>query len=145
MKHYPPITEWSPIFSIPDITFINLQYSDFIDDLNKIEDEFGVTVHNFHDLDQYNDIDDLAALCKSLDMVVSTKVTPPIISSGVGTPTKIANLRQSSWNNILFNPVSSSVEKFERDEWEPWDDVFLSIAEEIIKLKKKATYSKYKL
>ena len=92
-QHYPPITEWSPILTIPDVTFINLQYVDFADDLAKIKNEFGVTVHNFEDLDQYNNIDDLAALSAALDMVVSTKVTPPIITSGVGTPTKIANWR----------------------------------------------------
>ena len=34
-RHYPPITEWSPILTIPDITFINLQYKDFADDLAK--------------------------------------------------------------------------------------------------------------
>ena len=27
-QHYPPITEWSPILTIPDVTFINLQYVD---------------------------------------------------------------------------------------------------------------------
>ena len=82
---------WSPILTIPDVTFINLQYKDFADDLARVKDEFGVTVHNFDDLDQYGNVDDVAALSAALDMVVSTKVTPPIITSGVGTLTKIAN------------------------------------------------------
>jgi hypothetical protein len=112
---------------------------DFADDLAKIKDNFGVTVHNFDDLDQYNNVDDVAALCAALDMVVSTKVTPLIFSSGVGTPTKVANWRQSIWNNVLTNPVSSSVDMFERDTWEPWDTVFHLIAEDIFKLKDKTT------
>ena len=37
-----------------------------------------------------------------------------IISAGVGTPTKLANWRQSSWNNPLLNPKCSSVEIYER-------------------------------
>ena len=41
------------------------------------------------------------ALCAALDMAVTTKVTPMIFSSAVGTPTKIANLQQSIWNTIL--------------------------------------------
>ena len=94
-----------------------------------------MTVHDFGDLDQYNDVDDVAALCAALDMVVSTKVTPLIFSSGVGTPTKVANWRQSTWNSVLFNPVCSSVEMFHRDTGEPWGTVFRSIAEEILKLK----------
>ena len=145
LKHYPPISEWSPILTIPDITFINLQYKDFADDLTKIQNKLGVTVHNFDDLDHYNNIDDVAALCATLDMVVSTKVTPPIFSSGVGTSTKIANWRQSPWNNVLTNPVSSCVDMFERDTWETWDNVFRLIAEDIFKLKNKNICSQDKL
>ena len=134
LPNYTPISEWSPVLKVPDVTFINLQYTDSADDIAKIKDEFGVTVHNFEDIDQYNDIDDVAALCAALNMVVSTKLAPPFISSAVGTSTKIANWRQSSYNNILTNPVTSSYEMFERDTREPWDNVFSLIAKEILEL-----------
>ena len=137
LKHYPPISQWSNVLTIPDVTFINLQYSDFAEDLNEIENNLGVTVHNFDDLDQYNNVDDVAALCAALDMVVSTKVTPLIFSSGVGTPTMVANWRQSTWNSVLTNPVCSSVEMFHRDTGESWDNVFDSISKDILKLKGK--------
>ena len=110
-----------------------------MNDIAQVQDEFGVKVHNFEDLDQYNDIDDVAALCSALDMVVSTKVAPPFISSAVGTPTKIANWRQSSYNNILTNPVTSSYDMFDRDTWETWDNVFNLIAEDVFELKNKIT------
>ena len=74
--------------TIPEVTFINLQYIDFENDLNDIKNTFGVKVHNFEDLDQFNNIDDLTALSAALDFVVSAK-TASIISSGVGTDTKI--------------------------------------------------------
>ena len=133
LPNYSSISEWSEILSIPDVTFINLQSKDFADDLAKVKEELGVTVHNFDDLDQWNNLDDVAALCTALDMVVSTKTTVPLISVGVGTVTKLANWRQSTWNNILHNPAGSSVEIFERNTWEPWDNVFKSIAEDISK------------
>jgi len=141
MQNYAPISEWSPIFKLHGITYINLQYVDFECDLSKIKNEFGVTVHNFDDLDHYNDLDNVAALSAALDMVVSTKVTVPQISAGVGTVTKLANWRQSPWNNILFNPVGPSVDIFERNTWEPWHKVFNKIAEDINKLKTKANNS----
>jgi tetratricopeptide (TPR) repeat protein len=131
LPNYASISDLSPILKIPNVTFINLQYKDFADDLTKIQDKIGVTVNNFDDLDHYNNIDDVAALCTALDMVVSTKMTVPLISAGVGTSTKLANWRQSSWNNVLFNPVSSSVNIFERNIWEPWDITFRSIAKNI--------------
>ena len=26
LQHYPPMSEWAPVFKVPDVTFINLQY-----------------------------------------------------------------------------------------------------------------------
>ena len=45
------ILELVYILNILNVTFINLQYSDYSNDLIKIKDEFGVTVHSFNDLD----------------------------------------------------------------------------------------------
>ena len=137
LPNYAPISEWSPIFKLHGITYINLQYVDYESDLAKIKSEFGVTVNNFDDLDHYNNLDDVAALCAALDMVVSTKITVPLISSGIGTITKLANWRQSRWNNILHNPVGPAIDIFERNTWEPWFNVFDSISADIIKLKTK--------
>ena len=141
LKHYPPISEWLPVFAIPDVTFINLQYKNFTNDLAKVKDELSITVHHFEDLNQYDDVDDVAALCKALDIAVTTKVTPMILTSAVGTPTKIANWQQSTWNNILTNPVSSSVDMFEKNTWEPWDKIFNLIAQDISKQKDSFNYS----
>jgi len=113
---------------------VNLQNKDFSDDLFKIENEFGKIVHNFDDLDHFDNIDDVAALCAALDVVVSTKTTVPLISSSVGTLTKLANWKQSSWNNILYNPIASSVDIFERDFCNTWENTFCEIAEDISKL-----------
>ena len=76
----------------------------------KIQSEFGVRVHNFDDLNHYDDLDDVAALSAALDFVVSTKMTVSLIAAGVGTATKLATWRQSSWSNILLNPVGPSVD-----------------------------------
>ena len=100
----------------------------------KIQNEFGVTVHNFDDLDHYNNLADVAALSAALDVVVSVQSAVPAISAGVGTCTKLALWRQSSWNNILNSPSGPLVDKFEKNTWEPWSSVFSLIAEDIIEL-----------
>ena len=102
-------------------------------DLSKIKSEFDVKVHNFDDLDHYDDLDNVAALSAALDFVVSVKNTVPLITAGVGTPTKLANWRQSSWSNFLLNPVGPAVDIFEKNTWEPWNNVFSLIAEDISK------------
>jgi tetratricopeptide (TPR) repeat protein len=136
LPNYSSISEWSEILSIPNVTFINLQSKDFEDDLAKVREEPGVTVHNFDDLDQWNNIDDVAALCTAIDIIICNHGTVPLISGGVGTATKLANWRQSSWNTILHNPAGPSVDIFERDTIEPWDNVFSLIKQEILKLNK---------
>ena len=133
LPDFTSISKWRPILNITDVTFINLQYDDFFDDLKKIQYELGVKVHNFNDLDHFDNIDDVAALCSALDMVVSTKSTVPLISAGVGTSTKLAVWRQSSSNNILLNPLNSSVDIYERNTWEPWEKVFNLISKDILK------------
>ena len=136
LPNYATISELYPVLKLPNVTYVNLQYTDFANDLTKIKKELGVKIHNFDDLDHFNNIDDVAALCAALDMVVSTKTTVPLISAGVGKLTKLANWRQSPWNNSLLNPIGSLVDIFERDTWEPWDNVFSSIAEDIFTITK---------
>ncbi|MDE0784732.1 MAG: tetratricopeptide repeat protein, partial [Planktomarina sp.] len=131
LPNYTRIPDWAPVLALSDVTFVNLQSSEFKDDLAEIWDEFGVNVHNFDDLDHYNDLDDVAALSASFDVVISVSTAVSTIAAGVGTPTKMLHWRQSSWNNILFTPPGPSVDVFERNTWEPWDDVFQSVAKDI--------------
>ena len=80
-------------------------------------------VHNFDDLDHYDNLDDVAALSAALDIIVSTHNILPMITAGVGTQTKLASWQQSSWNNILYTPQGPLVDKFQRNTWEKWDNV----------------------
>ena len=89
----------------------------------------GVRVHNFDDLDHFNNIDDVTALCSAAWLYYSSVLHQ---LAGVGTITKIANWKGSSNNNILYKPVGPFVDKFERDTLEPWDKVFNLIANDII-------------
>lgn len=133
IPNYADIFDILPVIKMPEITFINLQYEDFACDLRKVHNDCGVKVHNFDNLDHFNNLDDVAALSAALDMVVSTKITVPFISAGVGTPTLLANWRQSSWNNLLFNPKGPMLDIFERNTWEPWNNVFGLISKHIRK------------
>ena len=139
------LADWAAVIKIPNITFINMQYKDFAEDLQKIKDQFGITIHNFDDINQFDDIDDVAALCSALDMVISTKLTVPFISVGVGTSTKLAIWRQSSSNNILLNPINQSTDKYMKNTWEPWNNVFNSMADDVFKLSENRGNSSVKL
>ena len=123
IHNYAPISELSPVLNIPGATFINLQYRDFENDLTKIKDELGVKVYNFDDLDQFENLEDVAALSAALDIVVSTHNVVIMIAPWVGTPTKFASWRQSPYNNVLLAPRGPSLDTFERNTWEPWENI----------------------
>ena len=88
-------------------------------------------MHNFDDLDHYDNLDEVAALSAALDVVVSVQSAVPIITAGVGTCTKLASWRQSSFNSILNSPLGPSLDKFFCDTWEPWDGIFSLISQRI--------------
>ena len=131
-KHFSSLSEWSSLFALPNINFINLQYADAADGLLQIQNEFGVKVHNFDDLDQYNDLDEVAALSAALDGVVSFGTSVPMITAGVGTLTKCAALDHHL--NFHNSPVGPSLDTYERKVGEPWSNVFGLIANDITKL-----------
>ena len=133
--HYTQVVDWAPIFKLKGIKLINLQSTDFKDDLTKFQEEFGIKVHHFDDLDHYDDLDDVAALCSALDIVVSVNTLVAPMAAGVGTPTKLVAWRHSFWNNILYSCSGPYVDVVARDTEEPWDEVFQSIAEQILKFR----------
>ena len=127
MPNYTDIMEWKHIFSLKDVTFINLQSTNFENDLDKVKDTLGTKIYHFEELDQYDNLDDVSALCKSLDMCVSVSTAVAAIAAGVGTPTIVPTWKQSSWNNILLAPQGPNVKYYERNTWDSWDEVFAKI------------------
>ena len=131
LPNYTEPIDWKPVLSLPGKTFINLQSKNFDEDILKIKDNFGVTIHNFEDIDHYDNLDDVAALGAALDICISVSTTVSTITAAVGTPTKMLHWRQSSWNNILNTPPGPNVDVFERNTWETWEEAFKSIAMDI--------------
>ena len=131
-RNYTELSDWKPLFSIPNVTFINLQSKDFAGDIREIKKKYSVDVHNFDDLDHYDDFADVAALCAALDMCVSVSTAVSTIAGAVGTPTRMLHWRMSSWNNVLFSPPGPDVKIYERGSWEPWTNCFAKISHEII-------------
>ena len=134
LQFYAPISDWAPLLALQNIIFINLQYVHAKDDLVKIKDEFGITVHDFSELDQFDNLADVAALCAALDCVVAIGNSVPVISAGVGTSTKYVIPANSDWDNIIGNPVGPLVDIYRRDKSEPWSNTFGLIAQDIARL-----------
>ncbi len=125
--NYTAIDDWKPVFGKKAV-FINLQSGECQSDLEHAKQELGFEIHNFDDLDLYDDIDEVAALSAALDLVISVSTTVAAITAGVGTETWLLSWKESVWNNILHAPRGPKVVNFERSTVETWESTFMDMA-----------------
>ncbi len=95
-KYYSPFEQWKSTLNIKDVTWINLQYGDCEADLERAEKEFGVKVHQMEGINLKDDLDDLAALCVALDLVVGPMNATTNIAAASGARTAIIGA-PNSW------------------------------------------------
>ena len=130
-NNYTEVSDWEPLFSIPNVKYINLQSTNFKNDLREIKKKYSVDVYNFDDLDQYDDFADVAALCAALDMCVSVSTAVSTVASAVGTPTRMLHWRQSFGIMCCLRQLGRT-KIFERNSWEPWSSCFYDIANGVL-------------
>ena len=95
---------WQPLFDVKDVHFINLQAGVTPQEVKMMRDSFGVKITIFSEIDLIENLDDMAALCGSLDGVVTTRVSLQWLAAAIGVPVwSIARGRQKSEWCMLGN------------------------------------------
>ena len=86
-KKYTVLDDWHSVLSIPGAVFVNLQYGECEEELLQVEQELGIRIQRWDDLDLMNDFSGVAGLIKNLDLVisVSSAVVPLAGALGVST------------------------------------------------------------
>jgi tetratricopeptide (TPR) repeat protein len=83
-KYFSAIEGWGPILSTPGVTFVNLQYGEVRAELDIAREKFGVTIHNFADLNLKDDLDGAAALTSACDLVLSAPTAAAAMAGALG-------------------------------------------------------------
>ena len=91
------LIDWREILSTPDVTFVNLQYGDTIDDLAEVEKQLGVRILDWEQGDPLVDMDSYAAKIAALDLVISVGNAAVHLAGAVGTPAWTLLPRVPSW------------------------------------------------
>lgn len=86
-RSYTDLESMSPIFSINNVRFVSLQYDKCDEEITTAQNQFGYKLHQFDDIDLYNDLDDSAALISALDVVIAPAIATYIIAGAIGTKT----------------------------------------------------------
>ncbi len=81
------IGQWGPIFAIPGVRFVNLQYDECSAELAQVRDQFGVEVQVFPEVDLYDDLAETAALTKAVDLVIGAPTAAIILAAALGVET----------------------------------------------------------
>lgn len=85
--HYLTIEELAPVFEIEGLQFVNLQYDECSAELAWVEERYPGKIIHFADLDQFDDIDGVAALMSTLDLVVAPATTVAELAGACGVST----------------------------------------------------------
>lgn len=94
-RYYSPFESWAPILRTPGAVFVNLQYGDVSEELRQAERE-GLSIWNPPGIDLKQDLDDLAALCAAMDLIMGPSNATSNIAASVGTPIWILS-PSNSW------------------------------------------------
>ena len=133
-KHfYASMKDMEPLLSLTGVDFICLVPSDVDDDIAKALKEYGVTIHVLEGLDLKQDVDGVAALLSSLDIVVSCLSTVSELSGALGVRTlgfigESCHVQWMGTNDVLWFPNTHYHAKHKSDPWQP---VFTGISLEV--------------
>ncbi|MBF0382348.1 MAG: tetratricopeptide repeat protein [Magnetococcales bacterium] len=121
-----PLEMWASLLS-RNAKFINLQYGDTVDEVKQVCNSFNIHIHDWDDNDPLKNMDNLAALIATLDLIISVDNTTVHLAGTLGTPTwvMITNNQSWPWNNLFVDstPFYKNVKLFRRDMKSSWEGV----------------------
>ena len=79
----------APLFKIPGVRFVDLQYGDTAAERTELASSLGVTLQHVPDLDLFDDLDGLAALVAACDAVVTVSNTTAHLAGALGVPVSV--------------------------------------------------------
>ncbi|MFS2013135.1 tetratricopeptide repeat protein [Azospirillum sp. CT11-132] len=83
---YLALDVWAPLFALPGIQWVVLQYGEVEEEVRQAEQRFGIRLHRWDDLDRKDDFDGVAALIAGLDLVISPAMSVGELAGALGTP-----------------------------------------------------------
>lgn len=128
-RHYSPFALWGPILEMPGIRFVNLQYADAEEDLAAAKAR-GIDIWTPPGIDLKMDLDDLAALCFALDVVMGPSTATTNIAAAVGARVFLS-AGPGCWTGFGSDqaPCYPSARVFHAGQFGQWESVMQQMAE----------------
>ncbi len=126
-----------PIFKIPNIIFVSLQYGEHKEELDKIKKKYGIEIHRFNDIDLYHDIESLCSLVDACDFVITSSNVTVHLAGSLGKKTYLLAPRGEGrlfyWHVALKQSLwYKSVRVFHQKDVGSWKDPVIEIHQAIM-------------
>lgn len=131
-RFFSPFEQWAPVLKAKGACFVNLQYGDCADEIAQAERDLGVRIWTPPGIDLKQDLDDVAALCCALDLVVGFSNATLNIAAACGAPVWLIT---TPWAWTLLGtaryPWYPQVRAFTTRALDDWGPVMESVGEAV--------------
>ncbi|ALJ38074.1 tetratricopeptide repeat protein [Azospirillum brasilense] len=125
---YTTLDQWAPLFALPGMAFVNLQYDDCAAEIAAAERRFGVTIHRWDDLDLKDDFEAAAALTANLDLVITPAMAAGELAGALGVPVWRFGHRDWTQLGTGVRPWFPTMRLFQPRPGETFDEVLAGMA-----------------
>lgn len=128
------LKQWATLLSLSGIHFMNLQYGDYKGELREVQENYGVTIHDWEDADPLKDLDNFAAEIAALDLVLSVDNSTVHMAGAMGTPVWVLLPLVPDWRWMLGredSPWYPTMRLFRQQSPGDWESVIKRIAGEL--------------
>ena len=123
------LDQWGPIFGVPGVRFVCLQYDDCREELAAARARFGVDLEAFPEVDLFNDLEEAAALTRAVDLVISAPTAASLLAAALGVPTwQITYGTDWHMHGTDHVPWMPATTRFSRNWDEGWEALVETIA-----------------
>ncbi len=99
-KFFSAFDAWKGVLSVAGVDFINLQYGEVEEEIAQARERFGVTIHQPRDIDLKMDIDRVAALASSCDLVIAPMNATSNLAAACGGDVWFIHSHPAAWTML---------------------------------------------
>jgi Flp pilus assembly protein TadD len=122
-----------PVLQVPGVSFVSLQYTDCVEEVERLEREHGIRVHHWREA--LEDYEETAALTVALDLVISVQTAVVHLSGALGRPVWTLVSAAPEWRYQRRGesmPWYPSVRLFRQEHLGEWKPVIGCVADELL-------------
>jgi tetratricopeptide (TPR) repeat protein len=129
-RQFSPFLLWRPVFESPGVSFVNLQYGDCGEEIALAKEEFGVDIWQPPGIDLKQDLDDVAALCCAMDLIVGFSNATTNLGGACGAPIWMLT-GASSWTRLGAQtyPWYPQTRCFITPDYKDWDPTMQEVGQ----------------